>query len=95
MSEEKLVSFTQMKDGTKEDYLLLAELEKPYLGMTADRVLEEMERHGQASLEGYRINRLQHGSAIRHPRRGRWRRHRLDCGSIAARHRRWSCATEP
>ncbi|MEJ5217919.1 HD domain-containing protein [Cognatishimia sp. D5M38] len=61
MSEEKLVSFTQMKDGTKEDYLLLAELEKPYLGMTADRVLEEMERHGQASLEGYRINRLQHG----------------------------------
>ena len=61
MSEEKLVSFTQMKDGTKEDYLLLAELEKPYLGMTADRVLEEMERHGQVSLEGYRINRLQHG----------------------------------
>ena len=61
MSEEKLVSFTQMKDGTKEDYLLLAELEKPYLGMTADRVLEEMERHGQFSLEGYRINRLQHG----------------------------------
>ena len=29
MSEEKLVSFTQMKDGTREDYLLLAELEKP------------------------------------------------------------------
>lgn len=61
MSEEKLVSFTQMKDGTKEDYLLLAELEKPYLGMTADRVLDEMRRHGEASLEGYRINRLQHG----------------------------------
>jgi predicted HD phosphohydrolase len=61
MSEEKLVSFTQMKDGTKEDYLLLAELEKPYLGMTADRVLDEMRRHGEATLEGYRINRLQHG----------------------------------
>ena len=55
------VKFTQMKDGTKEDYLLLAELEKPHLGMTADRVLEEMERHGQASLEGYRINRCNMG----------------------------------
>lgn len=61
MSEEKTVSFTQMKDGTKEDYLLLAELEKPYHGMTADRILDELRRQGEATLEGYRITRLQHG----------------------------------
>lgn len=61
MSQEKTVSFTQMKDGTKEDYLLLAELEKPYHGMTADRILDELRRQGEATLEGYRITRLQHG----------------------------------
>ena len=36
------VSFTQMKDGTREDYELLARLEKPYLAMTPDRVLGEL-----------------------------------------------------
>ena len=61
MSEDTTVSFTQMKDGTKEDYLLLAELEKPYHGMTADRILDELKRQGEATLEGYRITRLQHG----------------------------------
>lgn len=61
MSEDQTVSFTQMKDGTKEDYLLLAELEKPYHGMTADRILDELRRQGEATLEGYRITRLQHG----------------------------------
>ena len=58
---DQIVSFTQMKDGTKEDYLLLAELEKPYHGMTADRILDELKRQGEATLEGYRITRLQHG----------------------------------
>lgn len=57
----KTVSFTQMKDGTKEDYLLLEELEKPFHAMTADRILDEMARHGEATLEGYRITRLDHG----------------------------------
>ena len=37
------VSFTQMKDGTEEDYLLLAEREKPYLALTADRILDDPE----------------------------------------------------
>ena len=55
------VGFTQMKDGTKEDYDLLAKLEKPYLALTADRVLEELDRQGTATLEGYRITRLEHG----------------------------------
>lgn len=58
---DQIVSFTQMKDGTKEDYLLLAELEKPYHGMTADRILDELKRQGEGTLEGYRITRLQHG----------------------------------
>ncbi|MEX0345830.1 MAG: HD domain-containing protein [Rhizobiaceae bacterium] len=55
------VSFTQMKDGTKEEYELLHELEKPYHAMTADRILDELRRQGEVTLEGYRITRLEHG----------------------------------
>ena len=60
MSEVNTVSFTQMKDGTKEDYELLEKLEKPYLALTADRVLDELRRQGEVSLEGYKITRLNH-----------------------------------
>ena len=72
MSDAPKVSFTQMKDGTKEEYLLLAELEKPFHAMTADRVLDELRRAGEVSLEGYRITRLEHGlqSATRAERDG-------------------------
>ena len=68
----RTVSFTQMKDGTREDYALLEELEKPYLAMTADRILDELRRQGEVSLEGYRITRLDHGlqSATRAARDG-------------------------
>lgn len=68
----KTVSFTQMKDGTKEDYLLLEEHEKTYQAQTADRILDELHRQGEASLEGYRITRLDHGlqSATRAERDG-------------------------
>ena len=55
------VNFVNMKDGTREEYELLAQLEKPYLALTADRVLEELKRAGEATLEGYKITRLQHG----------------------------------
>ena len=55
------VNFVNMKDGTREEYELLARLEKPYLALTADRVLEELKRAGEATLEGYKITRLQHG----------------------------------
>ncbi len=54
------VSFTQMKDGTKGEYLMLHELEKPYLALTADRVLDELRRQGEVTLEGYQITRLEH-----------------------------------
>jgi predicted HD phosphohydrolase len=55
------VTFTQMKDGTAKDYALLEELEKPYLALTPNRILEELNRQGQATLDGYKITRLHHG----------------------------------
>lgn len=67
--DTQTVSFTQMKDGTKEDYLLLAEFETSFQAMTADRVLDELRRAGE---EGYKITRLDHGlqSATRAERDG-------------------------
>jgi predicted HD phosphohydrolase len=66
------VSFTAMKDGTREEYALLARLEKPFLALTADRVLDELRRADEVTLEGYRISRLTHGlqSATRAMRDG-------------------------
>ena len=57
----KKVKITEMKDGDKEDYLLLKELEKSYISMTSDRIIEELKRQGTISLEGYQITRLEHG----------------------------------
>lgn len=66
------VSFTQMKDGTQEDYDLLHEKEGDFLSGTADRLLQEMARQGDETLEGYKISRLEHGlqSATRAERDG-------------------------
>ena len=66
------VSFTQMKDGTREDYELLHEKEAGFLSGTADRLLQEMARQGEETLEGYKITRLEHGlqSATRAEREG-------------------------
>ena len=68
----KTVSFTAMKDGTREEYALLAQLEKPFLALTADRVLDELRRADEVTLEGYKISRLTHGlqSATRAMRDG-------------------------
>jgi predicted HD phosphohydrolase len=54
------VAFTQMKDGTEAEYLLLRDLERPHLAATADRVLRELAMTGEESLPGYRITRLEH-----------------------------------
>ena len=54
------VSFTAMKDGTREDYEILAKLEKPFLALTADRILTELRQSGETTLEGYQITRLEH-----------------------------------
>ena len=72
MTSDKTVSFTAMKDGTEADYLLLEQLEKPYLAETAQRVLAELERQGSISLEGYKLTRLDHAlqSATRAHRDG-------------------------
>lgn len=72
MDDGRTVGFTQMKDGTREDYLLLEEKEKSFHAMTPDRILDELRRHGAATLEGYRITRLAHGlqSATRAERDG-------------------------
>ena len=53
------VNFTQMKDGTKEEYLLLNKYEKKYTESTADRILKFMNELNN-SLEGYQITRLEH-----------------------------------
>jgi predicted HD phosphohydrolase len=66
------VSFIRMKDGTREDYLLLQELEHAHLAATADRLLRELHQQGEESLPGYRVTRLEHAlqSATRARRDG-------------------------
>jgi predicted HD phosphohydrolase len=57
----KTVSFTQMKDGTREDYELLAEAERPYHALTPERIMAELKRQDEDTLSGYKITRMQHG----------------------------------
>ena len=53
------VKFKQMKEGSKEEYLLLNKLEKKFIEGTANRILKTMQ--GLTSgLVGYQINRLEH-----------------------------------
>ena len=55
----KKVSFTEMKYGTKEDYLFLDKNEKKYAGETAERILKFMGGLNK-TLVGYQISRLEH-----------------------------------
>ena len=55
----KKVSFTEMKKGTKDDYLLLDKHEKDYASKTADRILKFMSGLTD-TLEGYQVSRLEH-----------------------------------
>ena len=48
-----------MKDGTKDDYLLLDKHEKKYIEGTADRIIKFMSGLND-TLEGYKITRLEH-----------------------------------
>ena len=54
-----IVNFTEMKNGSKEDYLLLDKHEKEYIKGTADRIIKFMSGLN-SSLEGYKITRLEH-----------------------------------
>ena len=55
----KKVSFTEMKTGTKEDYLLLDKNEKDFAKKTADRILKFLSSLTE-TLEGYQVSRLEH-----------------------------------
>ena len=55
----KKVSFTEMKNGTKADYLLLDKHEKNFAGRTADRILKFMSSLTE-TMEGYQVTRLEH-----------------------------------
>ncbi len=53
------VKFTAMKDGSKEDYLLLDKHEQVYIQGTADRIIKFMSGLN-STLEGYQVSRLEH-----------------------------------
>ena len=55
----KTVKFTEMKSGSKDEYLLLDKYEKEYVNRTADRILNFM-KGLNSTLEGYKITRLEH-----------------------------------
>ena len=55
----KKVNFTEMKNGTKEDYQLLEKYEKNYERQTAERILKYLSAQ-TTTLEGYQITRLEH-----------------------------------
>ena len=67
----KKVQFTEMKKGTKEEYLFLDKHEKKYASETADRILKFMSSLNQ-TLEGYQVTRLEHSlqSATRAEKNG-------------------------
>jgi predicted HD phosphohydrolase len=53
------VAFTQMKEGTREEYLFLQDLEHDYIRTLPDRLLVALARLGD-SLQGYKVSRLEH-----------------------------------
>jgi predicted HD phosphohydrolase len=55
----KTVEFTQMKDGTREEYIYLQGLEHDYIRGLPDRLLVALKRLGD-SMEGYQVSRLAH-----------------------------------
>lgn len=53
------VSFTQMKEGTREEYLFLDEFESEYARGLPDRIMEAL-RNLEHTLSGYQVSRLDH-----------------------------------
>ena len=53
------VSFTEMKNGTKKDYLILDKLEKEYASKTGERIIKYLHSY-EETLEGYQVSRLEH-----------------------------------
>ena len=55
----KKVKFTQMKDGTKEDYDLLSKYEEKFSKDLPDRILDAL-KNLDSSVDGYQVTRLEH-----------------------------------
>ena len=55
----KKVNFTEMKNGSKEDYELLEKYDKNFERKTADRLIKYLASQ-TTTLEGYQITRLEH-----------------------------------
>ena len=55
----KQVKFTQMSEGDKEDYELLANFEDEFIEGTAGRVIRVL-KGLDSSLGGYKVSRLEH-----------------------------------
>jgi len=53
------VEFTQMAEGTKEDYAFLAKHEEKYVETLPDRLMKALEEL-EDSFGGYKVSRLQH-----------------------------------
>ncbi len=68
----KTVGFTQMKDGTREEYEYLREAEKPFISLTPQRILRELKNQEEETIAGYQVTRLEHAvqSATRARREG-------------------------
>ena len=56
----KTVNFTQMKNGTRQEYEMLAEMERPYWAKTGERLITELRKQADDTLTGYQITRLEH-----------------------------------
>lgn len=59
LAQKRTVSYIRMEDGTAEDYALVAELAKPFIAATADRVLAYFPQLHQ-SYEGDKVDRYEH-----------------------------------
>ena len=55
----KTVNFTEMKNGSKDDYQLLKKNEKNFERQTAVRILKYLSKQ-TSTFEGYKISRLEH-----------------------------------
>ena len=56
---DRIVGFTEMKDGTREDYELLERHERDYLRLLPDRIMHTLEAL-HSGLGGYPVTRLEH-----------------------------------
>lgn len=67
-----VVSFTEMKNGTREEFQMLRKLEVEHARHAPTRILDELAKLETDTLPGYRITRLEHGlqSATRAMREG-------------------------